>query len=71
MAGRRCLQHRKFCATTVEALTRSRRADSMRCMRFANIRPPGWLPVFGLMLFAAWLPLCAAAAEDAAERRFL
>ena len=43
----------------------------MRGMRFANIRPPGWLPVFGLMLFAAWLPLCAAAAEDAAERRFL
>lgn len=40
-------------------------------MRFANIYLPGGLPVFGLMFFAAWLPLCAAAAEDAAERRFL
>ena len=48
----------------------------MRGMCLANLRPLGRLPFFGLLLLAAWLPLGAAtagdaAAGDAAERRFL
>ena len=43
----------------------------MRGMCFANLRPLGRLPFFGLLLIAAWLPPGAAAADEAAERRFL